>query len=159
MNWSYLALPLAAALVAPGCCATRCADDSMELHSIERGSQSGIEARGLRLARDAEAWRTLWAEHTSIRVPPPELPAIDFDKHMVAFVGAGPQPSAGYGLRVLAVVREEGGWVLEVEETGPQEGMLQAMVVTQPHEFVRLPKTDAKVTLRFPPTDATGGIR
>lgn len=153
MNWSYLALPLAAALVAPGCCATRCADDSMELHSIERGSQSGIETRGLRLARDAEAWRTLWAEHTSNRVPPPELPAIDFDTHMVAFVGAGPKPTAGHGLRVRAVTEGEEGWILEVEESGPQEGMLQAMVVTQPHEFVRLPQSEAEFTVRFEPTN------
>lgn len=149
MNWSYLALPLAAALVAPGCCSTRCADDSMELHSIERGSQSGIETRGLRLARDAEAWRALWAEHTSNRVPPPELPAIDFDTHMVAFVGAGPKPTAGYGLQVRAATQDESGWILEVEESTPTPDRLQAMVVTQPYEFVRLPQSAAELTAQF----------
>ena len=152
MNWSYLALPLAAALCAPGCCSTR-ADEPMDLHSIERGAHSAIDARGLRIARDAAAWQALWSEHTANRLPAPALPKVDFAEHMVAFVSAGSKPSAGFGVVVRALVPSDAGWVLEVEESKPAPDRLHAMVVTQPYEFVRVKQYDGEISVRFEPAD------
>lgn len=148
MNWSYLVLPLAAALCAPGCCATR-DQEPMDLVSIERGAHSAIDARGLRLVRDAAAWQALWSEHTANRLPAPALPKVDFAEHMIAFVSAGSKPTSGFGIVVRALVPSDGGWVLEVEESEPAPDRLHAMVVTQPYEFVRLPQSEAEITVQF----------
>ena len=79
-----------------------------------------------------------------------ELPAIDFSRHVVFLVAAGPRSSTGYDLRIVRV-RDTGDHILVVvhERTPSLRDPVKARV-TYPFRLIALPRTDKTVKLKWP---------
>ena len=92
--------------------------------------------------RDAEAWNGAWTKATKEQAAPPALPEIDFTRHMLLLVSAGPMRP---------------GDEIRVDSTGLQSSRPVAVVRTTvecqpfpgssyPTEIVRVPRSDSTVT-------------
>lgn len=92
--------------------------------------------------RDPEAWDRAWAKATQQQATPPALPAIDFTRHMLLLVSAGPMRP---------------GDEIRVDSTGVQSSRPVAVVRTtvdcqpfpgssHPTEIVRVRRSDSTVT-------------
>lgn len=128
--------------------AVRAADSAP--NSIAYGYQSGLREASRVIVRDAKEWARVWNQHESFVVPPPPLPEVDFAREMVIGVCIGPRPTGGYGVRIRSVQKSGDKLVVDVVETRPAEGAIVPMVVTQPYEFVRVPRFDGTVEFRTP---------
>ena len=78
-----------------------------------------------------------------------ELPRVDFRRHEVYLVAAGPRSSTGYDLRIVRV-RDQGGRVLVVvREQTPSLGDPVEARVTYPFRLIALPRSDEPVKLKW----------
>lgn len=75
-------------------------------------------------------------------------PEVDFARHRVLLLDAGPQSSAGHAVDVATVRRTSAGLVVEVVLQRPGEGCMSAAVMTRPYAFVRIPAGEGPVRLR-----------
>ena len=116
-----------------------------EPRSIAYGYHSGMKTPARIVLRTAEEWWRLWQEHQSQVVPMPPLPSVDFTREMVLGVAVGRRPTGGYGVRILGTRLEGGRLHVEAHETRPPEGAIVPMVVSEPYEFVKVPRFDGEV--------------
>ena len=79
-----------------------------------------------------------------------ELPAIDFSRHVVFLVAAGPRSSTGYELRIVQVRDAGDHIVVVVHERTPSLGDPVEARVTYPFRLIALPRTDKTVKLKWP---------
>lgn len=107
--------------------------------------------------RTQAEWEKLWKEMHRAEAQPedsgrklPELPKVDFNKHMVIAVFQGAQPSGGYGIEITKVVRENGKLEVLVAEHKPGKDCFTTQVITYPHHLVVVDKSAGRVrfTLR-----------
>jgi hypothetical protein len=106
--------------------------------------QSGGEIR--QVARDAAAWRALWAElrqGAPADLLPEEPPQVDFRREMVAVAAMPTQPCIGQ-VTVRSVVRDRGGLVVSLLEAPPAPNC-RCMVASRPLHAVRLPRLEGAV--------------
>lgn len=122
--------------------------DEIPMTPLLRGTQSGIGATTVMVARDEAQWTDLWSKHASRQIPAPDAPAVDFAKHMVVCVCLGTRPSAGWSVKVERAVEEDGALWLDVRETQPAEGAATAQMLTEPFEMVLLPQSLLRVDVR-----------
>lgn len=144
----YLGLGLVVAL---GGCLPR-ADDpltQMPFTTVDQGVDSGMTDAMWGTVRDADTWTQLWDRHTVGRVPPPDTPSIDFDQHMVFMYVAGERPTSGYTVEVVEVLAGGERWTARVVERRPARGSFVAQVITHPYHFIRLPRSDLRVTVEL----------
>lgn len=112
---------------------------------------AGRDVVVLRTAAEARTFSQRLQEASVIQEP---LPAVDFNKKMLAVVRTGPHPSGGYSLRATALERTSQGLVLSVTETAPGD-CLSASVITYPHLVVAMEHDPADVAVRFRRTEAS----
>jgi uncharacterized membrane protein len=110
--------------------------------TIAAGDGSSIAGARRVVARDAAAWRALWAAHAGPDVAEPD---VDFDTRMVAAAFAGERPSAGCEVTITGGRREGTTLVLVVDETQPAPGAVSAQVITSPFHIISLPRYDGEV--------------
>lgn len=68
-------------------------------------SFSGLQSPQNWVIKDSNAWASLWVQHTSIVLPAPATPSIDFSRKMVLVVFAGNKPNGCYGFSAPQVER------------------------------------------------------
>lgn len=115
--------------------------------SLERGTQSGLGAAGIRVASGSDDWKALWSEHARLQIPQPSAPTVDFARYRAAIVLAGPRPSGGYSIAVERVHYAGGKVVVEARERTPAAGSVQTMAMTAPFEVVLLPQGSDAIDL------------
>jgi hypothetical protein len=133
------------------------AAEPQELSCLEfrRGQHSGIRKQQVRLVRTKAEWLTLWREHSSLQLPGPELPQIDFESQMLIAVFLGERPTSGFGVqvqRVRAMAAVQGkAPQLEVtaHETRPDPDTPQAQVITSPFHMLLAPRTEGVAQLQM----------
>lgn len=113
--------------------------------SIAYGYHTGLATPAHAVIRTVDEWIETWSRHHSNVIPCPPLPRIDFTREMVLFVAVGQRPTGGYGVRITRTRIEGGEMVAEARETRPPAGAIVPMVVSQPYEFVRVPRFDGNV--------------
>ena len=119
------------------------------LRSLLRGYQSGIVAKGVRVARDAREWEALWKEHTRNVLPRPDAPDVDFSREIVVGAFLGQRPSGGYAIAITALRPDGGRLVVEATETRPAPDRLVPQVLSSPYHFVTTAKTWAEPVLEL----------
>jgi hypothetical protein len=118
-----------------------------EFRTIARGYQSGITTPGVELARNEHEWEDLWSRHTSIVLPRPALPPVDFDHEMVVFASLGTRPTMGYALEIARLSPQEGGLLLEAVERKPAKDAILPQLVSQPFHIIAVRQRDGDVRL------------
>ena len=84
----------------------------------------------------AAEWQALWAR-TGGGAP---LPEVDFDREEVIVAAAGTRPSGGHEIEVQSVRDAGARRVVVVRETAPGSGCMNTQALTQPADFVAVPK-------------------
>jgi hypothetical protein len=128
-------------LVAPAACGSSEELGPSEDLVITRISQpgfSGFETPQRLVIRTGpawqEAWQTLWR-----RAPePPQLPAVDFGRDMVILAAAGVKPTTGYFIAIEAATANRREVTVRVRSIAPGANCVNATVLTQPVEVVRI---------------------
>jgi hypothetical protein len=92
-------------------------------------------------------WQQFWDQHTSLILPPPPLPSVDFDESVVIAVIAGWRPNVCYGLMISGVYDLESACVVRMVERlpCPDEECLQT--ITNPYHIIVVDKADLPVEM------------
>jgi hypothetical protein len=136
--------------VGVACRAQSCASDTpepLELRSVMQVTNSGVQEQRLVVARDAEAWATLWSEHAKLEVPGAAAPEIDFDKEMAVAVFLGSRPTGGHAVTIESVERGPTGLVVHALATAPAADAMTTQALTSPMHAVAVPRCKGEVTL------------
>jgi hypothetical protein len=91
--------------------------------------------------RDAETWRNIWSRATAGQASAPELPAVDFNRHMVLLVAAG-RLRSGDQIHVDSVGTKKGTTVAVVRTTMECQEFPAA---AYPFEIVRVKRSEHPV--------------
>jgi len=121
----------------------------LEFETLVMGDQSGIELGDPQVFKvdSPDAWQELWAQHTRVTQPSPELPEIAFEREMVIAVVDRQQPSGGYSLEVTSVRAEGRRIAVSATRRAPAPGCITTSVITQPFHFVTLDTVEGEAQL------------
>lgn len=100
--------------------------------TIYHAGASGLTDPTRAVIASASEWEAAWARITSLLVPAPDVPAVDFGSAQVVLIGLGQRPSGGYGIELAGVDRAEGAITVTVREVRPGPGCLTTQALTQP---------------------------
>jgi hypothetical protein len=155
MRWTYLlcALTLTTAACARGGggVPTPAPLNPISIDSREFQTDAGGIADSMTVViRDAATLRDLWERATAAQTPPPPVPVVDFQRHMLILVSGGRMPS-GYDVRVDSV-----GMRRERTESGRLQDVLTVQYTfthacrritrdAYPLEIVRVRREDSEV--------------
>lgn len=117
--------------------------------SLARSPLSGVAEPGLRVARNAEEWRELWALHGRAVIKPPSAPELDLERDMAILVSDGQKPSAGWSLEVTTLTVEHGELIVHARVIAPPADSMQAQIVTAPCEIIATTRNKLPVQLRI----------
>jgi len=114
---------------------------SVQFASVDEiGSVIGGPADPARMViRDDQAWQDFWNAMTSVIVPAPEPPTIDFSQDMVVVAAMGRRTSAGFNITIEGVYESDGELYVDVHERSPGADCITAQVLTAPVTGVRVP--------------------
>ncbi len=112
------------------------------IRTVERGSQSNIDAARQVVIRTAADWTAFWRTHNFDK----PAPHVDFEKEMVVGVFMGSRPTAGYSVAITGTVERDGALVVTYTESSPRPGTMAAQVLTFPYFLAAIPKRAETVT-------------
>ena len=115
--------------------------------TVEKGSQSNVDAARQVVVRSTAEWTALWKSHDFDR----PVPRIDFDKEMVLAVFMGSRPTGGYAVAITSVAERDGSLVVGYRETSPRPGMMTTQILTFPFHIVAVPKRAGTVVFEKAP--------
>lgn len=100
----------------------------LPMRTIDRGFQSGIEAPRQVVVTSADAFASLWREHSM-----KPAPAVDFRREAVVAVFLGTRQTAGFSVDIVSVSQEATGTVVIYRERTPPADAITAQVLTFPY--------------------------
>lgn len=113
-----------------------------EVHTAQT---SGIADRRRLVIRTRNAWESFWSELTGILVPPPDVPAIDFDQRMLVVATMGLRNTGGYSISIAGIFEGDGAIIVRVLESSPGPTCITTQALTAPATAVSLARSDATV--------------
>jgi hypothetical protein len=94
---------------------------------------------------DLPAWERLWAAHNASRTPVPAVPVVDFSRHLVVAVFAGP----GLGGLTITRVGRRGDEVAVSAERMNVKGCPVLGVIEHSAAMIRVPRPGTQATLQL----------
>jgi hypothetical protein len=82
----------------------------------------------------------LWDKISSIYLPRPPAPEVDFSNESIIAVFQGSQPSSGYSTAVTRLVKSGKKLKVFVREVLPANDCAVLLVITRPYEIIRTEK-------------------
>lgn len=79
--------------------------------------------------------------------PTPVNPNIDFTKNYLVGILAGPKPTGGYEIKISSIVENSCEVIVQYYEKEPLPNESVTPAVTNPYDFVLIPKTDKPIYL------------
>jgi hypothetical protein len=111
------------------------------LRTLAKGAHSGIQEAKRERIKTPDVWDRLWEKH-SVRTPPEEKPAVNFDQEMVIAMTMGRRRTGGYAIEITEVRAVENRLRIEYQQSTPPEGAMTIQVLTAPFHFVAVPRSD-----------------
>lgn len=117
-----------------------------------KGDSSGIEDAKELVLKNERGWKNIWKNHIRNIVPPPPVPAVDFNSNDVIAVFLGTRSSGGHSVIIGDI--EETTWegsparIVHYKTTEPGPGMMNTMALTQPFHIVTAPKHTGRTFFR-----------
>lgn len=119
--------------------------EPVAMTAVAEDAFSGIhDARNV-VVRDAAAWASLWAAHSSGRSPAPEMPRVDFNTHMLVAVFAGQSGNGCRQVRIDKVSSGSGKLVVSFEERDLATFAICTQAASSPMAVAAIPRSDAVV--------------
>ena len=107
------------------------------IETIEKGGDSGIVTREQLVIESQDEWEEFWGRHTSVRIPAPNAPEVDFSQETVVAVFSGEKPTGGYSIEIAKIEFDEYEATIFFEEVSPEPGQPVSEALTQPFHIVR----------------------
>jgi hypothetical protein len=114
-----------------------------------QGAYSAQDKPKREIVRDVKGWESLWRAMKGKRVPLPELPEVDFQKHMVIGAFMGSRSTGGYSVHITRIEQND-KIVVTVRETAPGPGDMVTMALTAPYHVVLVPHSEKPVEFTGP---------
>ncbi len=114
-------------------------DAAFNFITIAQATSSGAPEQ-TSIIRDPAAWQAFWDQHTSIFIPPPPLPPVDFGQSMVVVVLRHFNTS-GYAVNIDEILAGPGGIEIYYTQSAPLGMCVVLAVLTQPHHIVEVTRT------------------
>ena len=118
--------------------------EEVPFREIAKGAMSGFMEPAFLVITNQAQWKDIWAKHSARRNPPPQLPAVDFDKESIVLVALGRKTSGGYSISVQRITPKKEGLVIEVTSREPAPGALTLQSLTAPFQIVAFESTGQK---------------
>lgn len=99
-------------------------------------------AREQLVIESQDEWEEFWSRHTSVHLPAPNAPEVDFSKEMVVAVFSGEKPTGGYSIEIIEAKPTEDEVSVYYEETPPEPGQPVTEALTQPFHIVKINRID-----------------
>lgn len=106
---------------------------------------SGLREAARRVIRNAEEWADFWQDVHADVTPLPEVPEVDFQRHMIVAAAMGERSSGGFSISIPRVRREGTEVHAVVEEVAPGAGCMTIQVLTAPVVAVRISRAEGPV--------------
>ncbi len=114
---------------------------------IQQGTYSGIKEAATQVITNKKDWEELWKKHTSVIVPQPLVPEVNFETDVVAIVFSGEKRTSGYRIVLKSIAAEGDDVVVTYQETEPPANSFTLQVLTQPYVMVKIGKPAGTVKL------------
>ena len=114
---------------------------------IQQGTYSGFKEAAARVITTKKDWEELWKKHTSVLVPQPPVPELNFDTDVVAVIFSGEKRTSGYRIVIKSIEAEGNDVVVQYMETEPPADSFTLQVLTQPFEMIKISKPVGSVRL------------
>ena len=111
---------------------------------IASNSMSNVDEPGTAVAFTPAEWEKLWRSHAFDK----PLPKVDFTTRRVVAIFLGSRPTPGYEIEIIGVKTDGDTATVEWTELRPQQGLLQAQVLTSPALIASIPKAGSTVAFR-----------
>jgi hypothetical protein len=117
-----------------------------------RGDSSGIDDARELVIKNERGWKNLWKNHVKNTVPPPPMPAVNFETYDVIAVFLGSRSTGGYSVQIGDI--EETSWegsparIVHLKTIEPAPGMMNTMALTQPFHIMTAPKHAGRTFFR-----------
>lgn len=105
---------------------------------IQQGTYSGIKEAAARVITTKKDWEELWKKHTSVLVPQPPVPELNFDTDVVAVIFSGEKRTSGYRIVIKSIAAEGNDVVVQYMETEPPADSFTLQVLTQPFVMIKI---------------------
>ena len=99
------------------------------------------------VTNDQASWSGVWTQafcHT--RDPCPTLPEVNFTQWTVLVVFMGEKGTSGYSTKVARVSSTGDNVIVDVLDTVPTRGCIEAQSLTYPYDIVEIPKSGQPVS-------------
>jgi hypothetical protein len=114
---------------------------------FQQGTYSGIKDALAEVITNKKDWQELWKKHTSVIVPQPLVPEIDFDTDVVAVIFSGEKRTSGYRIVLKSIEAEGNDVVVNYLETEPPADSFTLQVLSQPFLMIKISKPVGSVRL------------
>lgn len=123
---------------------------------VEAGVFSHMPDRSFLVVADGGEFASLYRRIHAGRLPPPEIPSIDFRRKVVVVALMGRRSTTGYAIRFdEEATFEEGRATVRLTERTPAPGTVQGAALTAPYAIASLPRGNYE-TVQF--LDAAGAV-
>ncbi|WP_305043044.1 protease complex subunit PrcB family protein [Geoalkalibacter sp.] len=131
--------------------ATGCSAANPQAFSVfERGSAAmETESFTFAAALDQSSWQSLYEKIHAHRLPPPQLPEVDWQKNLIVMVASGWKPSAGYGVDIPRMELKSETLRVFVRTSEPPADSIRATVMTQPYALALVERPAALKVVEF----------
>src|SRR5690349_7871464 len=106
-----------------------------DVQTVAKGETSRIVDGRRFVIHDRQAFAAIWAAHAG---PESDVPAIDFERRMVAAVFAGDRPTPGYEIEITGTERDGAALVINVAERAPDPALIVPQLIVSPFHIVTL---------------------
>jgi len=121
---------------------------------MEKGQYCGIESAENHLIKSQEDWQEIWDRAQAYRMPPPELPDVDFEKEQVIACFMGSQYSGGHYLEIADIQAQNDELKVVVNAIYPGKNCIVTQAITSPFVMVKIAKTELQ-KVNFSITETT----
>lgn len=105
---------------------------------VASGAYCGVNKEQRMLIKDQASWKALWEEVGSTRIPPPELPEVNFEESVLVALFMGDRNNGGYSQGLGRMEMRDGKLKVEVIETMPGANCITTSAITQPYLIVAI---------------------
>ncbi len=102
-----------------------------------------------------EQWIELWENRTGVVSSTAEPPEINFSQAMVVCVFMGERRTAGYNITIEDILVEDTVIHVEIVKNKPAEGWAVAQVLTYPHVFASMERSEMDVVFEVTEEDGS----
>lgn len=123
---------------------------AIKWEEVASGAYCGVNEEKRMLIKDQASWIALWEQVGSTRIPPPELPKVNFEEKVLLALFMGDRSNGGYGQSIDRIEVEKERLVVRVIHGSPGANCITTSAIVQPYNIVAIDKKyayDASFTI------------